>query len=67
MNRRTAMKLPLMLAASTALAKMPSATAEAGRWSADRAKTWYQAQGWLVGANYITSTAINQLEMFQPG
>jgi hypothetical protein len=61
------MKLPLMLAAGTALAKMPSATAEAGRWSADRAKTWYQAQGWLVGANYITSTAINQLEMFQSG
>jgi hypothetical protein len=26
-----------------------------------------QAQGWLVGANYITSNAINQLEMFQPG
>lgn len=23
--------------------------------------------GWLVGANYITSNAINQLEMFQPG
>ncbi|MGC2653492.1 MAG: 1,4-beta-xylanase, partial [Mycobacterium sp.] len=28
---------------------------------------WYQAQGWLVGANYVTSNAINQLEMFQPG
>jgi hypothetical protein len=61
------MKLPLLLAAGTALAKMPSAAAEPGRWSADRAKTWYQAQGWLVGANYITSSAINQLEMFQPG
>ena len=28
--------------------------------------SWYQAQGWLVGANFITSSAINQLEMFQP-
>ena len=37
------------------------------RWTADRANSWYQAQGWLVGANYITSNAINQLEMFQPG
>ncbi len=36
------------------------------RWSPDRANRWYQAQGWLVGANYITSSAINQLEMFQP-
>ncbi|MCV7167945.1 cellulase family glycosylhydrolase [Mycobacterium stomatepiae] len=67
MNRRTALKLPVMLAAGAALAHIPRASAEAGRWSADRAKTWYQAQGWLVGANYIPSTAINQLEMFQPG
>ncbi len=33
----------------------------------DRANRWYQAQGWPVGSNYITSTAINQLEMFQAG
>ena len=46
---------------------MPRATAEPARWSADRANSWYQAQGWLVGANYVTSTAVNQLEMFQPG
>lgn len=46
---------------------MPRASAEeAGRWSPDRANRWYQAQGWLVGANYIPANAINQLEMFQP-
>ncbi|MGH3968538.1 MAG: 1,4-beta-xylanase [Mycobacterium sp.] len=70
MHRRTALKLPLLLAAavaSGAAAQAPRAAAEAGRWPADRAHSWYQAQGWLVGANYITSTAINQLEMFQPG
>jgi hypothetical protein len=45
---------------------MPRAAAEeANRWSPDRATRWYQAQGWLVGANYVTSNAINQLEMFQ--
>lgn len=66
MHRRTALKLPLALAVGTALAQAPRAAAEAGRWSADRANRWYQAQGWLVGANYVTSTAINQLEMFQP-
>ena len=66
-HRRTALKLPLLLAVGTALAQAPRASAEPGRWPADRANRWYQAQGWLVGANYITSNAINQLEMFQPG
>jgi hypothetical protein len=66
MPRRTALKIPLLLAAGTALAHAPRAAAEgAGRWSADRANRWYQAQGWLVGANYIPANAINQLEMFQ--
>jgi hypothetical protein len=66
-HRRTALQLPLLLAAGAALARLPTASADAGRWPVDRANAWYQAQGWLVGANYITSTAINQLEMFQPG
>jgi hypothetical protein len=57
----------LLLAVGTALVQAPRASAEPGRWSADRANRWYQAQGWLAGANYITSNAINQLEMFQPG
>jgi hypothetical protein len=72
--RRTVLKLPLLLAAGTALAQAPRASAdpprasaESSRWSSDRANRWYQTQGWPVGANFITSTAINQLEMFQPG
>ncbi len=63
-----------MLAGGAALARAPRAAAEppraageATRWSPDRANRWYQAQGWLVGANYIPSNAINQLEMFQSG
>jgi hypothetical protein len=66
-RRRTALKLPLLLAAGAALTRLPVASAEATRWPVDRANAWYQAQGWLVGANYVTSTAINQLEMFQAG
>ena len=68
------LKLPLVLAVGRALAQSPRASAEpprasteSSRWSSDRANRWYQAQGWPVGANYITSNAINQLEMFQPG
>ncbi|MDT5075261.1 MAG: hypothetical protein QOH82_4581 [Mycobacterium sp.] len=67
MRRRTALKLPLVLAAGAALTRLPSASADPGPWSADRASSWYQSQGWLVGANYIPGAAINQLEMFQAG
>ena len=35
------------------------------RWSPQRASAWYQQTGWLVGCNFIPSTAINQLEMWQ--
>jgi len=65
-DRRTALKLPLFLAAGAAFTQVPYAAAEPVRWTADRANRWYQAQGWLVGANYITSNAINQFEMWQP-
>ncbi|BDY27218.1 MULTISPECIES: cellulase family glycosylhydrolase [Mycolicibacterium] len=67
MHRRTALKIPLVLAASAALTTLPRATAAAGQWPVERANAWYQAQGWLVGTNFITSNAINQIEMFQPG
>ena len=35
------------------------------RWSKEMANTWYDRQPWLVGCNFIPSTAINQLEMWQ--
>jgi hypothetical protein len=35
------------------------------QWTIDEAQTWYNSQPWLVGANYIPRTAINQLEMWQ--
>jgi len=40
---------------------------ENGRWSEERANAWYDKQPWLVGANYVPSDAINELEMFQAG
>ncbi len=66
-RRREVLKFPLLLAAGTGVARVPRASADTTRWSPDRANRWYQAQGWLVGANFIPSNAINQLEMFQPG
>jgi hypothetical protein len=35
------------------------------RWTAEKANEWYARLPWLVGCNFIPSTAINQLEMWQ--
>lgn len=37
----------------------------AGRWSLERAASWQRTNAWLVGCNFIPSSAINQLEMWQ--
>jgi len=51
---------------ATLLAVAPMAHADdAARWTQAQADAWYAKQQWLVGANYTTSNAINQLEMFQ--
>ena len=34
-------------------------------WTAAQANAWYEKQPWLVGANFLPSTAINELEMWQ--
>jgi cellulase (glycosyl hydrolase family 5) len=39
--------------------------AQAGRWKEKKSQQWYKKQGWLVGANFIASDAVNQLEMWQ--
>lgn len=42
------------------------------RWSAGKANEWWNGQPWAVGANYVTSDAVNDVEMwmndtFNPG
>ncbi|MFL5739554.1 MAG: cellulase family glycosylhydrolase [Flavisolibacter sp.] len=39
--------------------------APAGVWSLEKAWNWYQQHAWINGANFVPSTAINQLEMWQ--
>lgn len=34
-------------------------------WTATQANDWYTKQSWLIGCNFIPSTAINELEMWQ--
>lgn len=48
------------IASASSLAQQVS-----GRWTEEQANAWYARQPWLVGANYVPSDAINELEMFQ--
>jgi hypothetical protein len=34
-------------------------------WTKEKARQWYSSKGWLRGSDFIPSTAINQLEMWQ--
>ena len=35
------------------------------RWSVEKANEWAADKGWIVGCDYVTATAINQIEMWQ--
>lgn len=52
-----------VMVASLHLFFPPAFAAE--RWTTQQADEWYSQQPWLVGCNFIPSTAINQLEMWQ--
>jgi hypothetical protein len=52
----------MILAASTAAW---GAEEHSQRWSEEKAQGWQQKISWLAGCNFLPSTAINQLEMFQ--
>lgn len=61
-----ALSLPVCAASSSSHSFAASPPGETSRWPEQKAAAWYSAQPWLVGANYVPSDAINQLEMFQP-
>lgn len=57
----------VLLACSVASIATVSTSHAQERWTQDRALKWQDEHGWLVGANYLPSYAINQLEMWQIG
>ena len=54
--------LGLLLGACT-----PEKSEVRGPWTTGQASAWQEKWGWLRGADFIPSTAINQLEMWQAG
>ena len=59
---KTSYLLILLLAVCSCTGKKPTSYE---RWSSEKAREWATDKGWLVGSNFIPSTAINQLEMWQ--
>jgi hypothetical protein len=56
--------LLLLFAAIPSLYAQQTQTPEQ-RWTEAQANAWYAAQPWPVGADFLPSTAINELEMWQ--
>ena len=50
---------------AVALLVQVSLAAAGPRWTEAQAREWYGRQGFLVGANFVPATAINELEMWQ--
>ncbi len=60
------MKLKLVLVLGLAILETASVWGQGRpRWTEKQANDWYAKQPWLVGANFVPSDAINELEMFQ--
>ena len=64
--QKVSMKLKLAFLLCLSVLGFSSVPAQSrARWTEQQANAWYAKQPWLVGANYIPSDAINELEMFQ--
>ncbi len=60
---RTFLIFVLAFAAASALNAQQAAAP--ARWTEAQANAWYAQQPWPVGADFLPSTAINELEMWQ--
>ena len=65
MKRREFIRNSVMGAGWLWFSRATPFAATAPRWPAQQANDWYTRQPFLVGSNFIPSTAINELEMWQ--
>ncbi|GMW01383.1 MAG: hypothetical protein AMXMBFR84_25200 [Candidatus Hydrogenedentota bacterium] len=61
----TAFVIPMATGAEVGTAQEIDWSKSGTRWSVDRAQAWYNDTPWPAGANFVPSTASNQLEMWQ--
>ncbi|NBA84684.1 cellulase family glycosylhydrolase [Emticicia sp. CRIBPO] len=63
---RSALVLVLTLIVTVSVAQTSKKPEPKGKiWSVEKANAWYAEHKWMTGANFIPSSAINQLEMWQ--
>jgi hypothetical protein len=55
----------LILALTPSVAAAAEQGTPAGVWSKEIAADWYRKQPWLVGCNFLPSTAVNDVEMWR--
>ena len=48
----------------TSTSSCDSSCPMATRWTEEKANEWYESKPWMAGCDYITSDAINQIEMW---
>jgi hypothetical protein len=59
------MGLAFFVCARIGAAEKDPVVADLARWTAEQAWQWYKRQPWLVGVNYLPSTACNTTEFWQ--
>lgn len=59
------MRIPIRILFSISLFWASACSAQRPVWTAAKANSWYAGKGWLRGCDFIPSTAVNQLEMWQ--
>lgn len=64
------LNLTAICSLATALAGLVLTTAAwaaevPGPWPTERANAWYAQQPWLAGCNFLPSTAVNDVEMWE--
>ena len=57
--------MKISFALSVLVLAITTSTVNNQQWSVEKAQEWYKEQGWLVGCNFIPSTAENTIEMWQ--
>ncbi len=65
MKRTFRLVMIVLLCSGSVFAQKSSNNILSPQWSKQKAQLWYKGQGFIVGANFIPSTAVNQLEMWQ--
>jgi hypothetical protein len=65
MNKTTSLTTLAAAMAGLLLPPMALAADVPDRWPVEKANQWYAAHPWLVGCNFLPSTAVNDVEMWQ--